>query len=128
MYRHNCCTQELSTSLWPLPRLLGANYPTFPNENDLRHAVEQIPGVADPNHELHLLSLFVREQLRLRAGAAILPDLVEFYQWLHTEVAYTLSRRKAVKATIKEVVVDVARKYGDERGDNLINLYKRVKS
>ncbi len=110
-----------------LCRLLGVNYPTFPCENDLRHYVEQLPGVTNPTHELYPLSQFVKEQSHLRAGAAVLPDLVEFYQWLHTDVAYTVSRRNAANITVEETVMKVANFYGDERGDHIVNLFERVK-
>ena len=82
----------------------------------------------DPNNELHLLLQFVQEQNHLKAGAVLLPDLIEFYQWLHTDVAYTLSRKKATKVTIKDKVMEVACRYGDEKaGDHLLRLYDRVR-
>lgn len=61
-------------------------YPYFPSEQDFTHSVlssEDIQSYAQGG-ELHLLTRFVLEWPRLQAGGLLLPDLVEFYWWLHT--------------------------------------------
>ena len=36
------------------------------------------------NGDLYVLGRFVQEWPQLQAGGLLLPDLIEFYQWLHT--------------------------------------------
>ena len=44
-----------------------------------------------------MLTQFVLERPQLQAGGRLLPDLVEFYLWLHTQLAYIVSYDKATE-------------------------------
>ena len=69
-------------------RRLELHYPKFPSEEDFTH---RLLGSGDLEQhseggELMLLSRFSMEWPRLQAGGLLLPKLVEFYQWLHTQL------------------------------------------
>jgi len=55
-----------------------------------------------------------------------LPDFMEFYQWLHRDLAGVLTPEGADKISIKKLVDRMSRNNG-ESGSKLMSLYKRVK-
>ena len=61
---------------------------------------------------------------RLKAGGALLPDLIEFYQWIHRELAYLVTKNYARKNGFEEVITKAYQKY---EGRDLFHLYERVK-
>ena len=69
-----------------LCRRLQLCYPHFPSESDFTHSVLSSGDIRSHARggELYLLARFAQEWPRLQAGGLLLPDLVEFYQWLHT--------------------------------------------
>ena len=76
--------------------------------------------------KFRFLSKFAMEWKRLQVGGALLPDLVEFYTWLHKTLAYMLTREKASSITIGSVItllekLDIASGTYDMR-----KLYERV--
>jgi len=67
-------------------RSLELCYPHFPTEQDFIHSVLSSGDICSYTQkgDLYLLGQFAQEWSRLQAGGLLLPDLVEFYQWLHT--------------------------------------------
>ena len=58
----------------------------------------------------------------------LLPDLIEFYQWLHTDLAHLVTRHRACSAlTIKRVVALASHRVPDGMATQLQELYQRVK-
>lgn len=83
-------------------RCLELHYPQFPSEEDFTH---RLLGTGDlmqhsEGGELMLLSRFSMEWPILQAGGLLLPKLVEFYQWLHTQ----LGRRSRERGGWRESV------------------------
>ena len=74
-----CCIDSFNRSL-------GLCYPHFPTEQDFIHSVLSSGDICSYTQKgkLYLLGRFAQEWPRLQAGGLVLPDLVEFYQWLHT--------------------------------------------
>ena len=75
--------------------------------------------------EFKLLSHFTVEYQRLYLGTCLLPDLVRLYQWLHQEMAHSVTMETASKITlanirmqIKDNATDTLEKYFD--------LYSRI--
>lgn len=64
---------------------------------------------------------------RLQRGGILLPDLVEFYQWLHTNIAHLITYDRASTLTIGHVVTLAVQNSSKEFGQHLCALYKRVK-
>ena len=67
-------------------RSLGLCYPHFPTEQNFIHSVLSTGDICSYTQKgkLYLLSRFAQEWPRLQVGGLLLPDLMEFYQWLHT--------------------------------------------
>ena len=59
---------------------------------------------ADPRCPDYPLSQFVLQYPRLRLGIDLLPDVVELYQWLHTELTYAVTYDDAAAITLGRLV------------------------
>ena len=57
----------------------------------------------------------------------MLPELVEFYQWIHQELGHVITHEDASKITLRRAVRVLAKSYSPEEGDRLIGLYNRLK-
>ena len=101
------------------------HYPYYPSEKDFTHSVLSSSDIARDN--IALLSRFSLQWQRLQAGGELLPDLVEFYQWLHTDLAHVVSYETACKVKIKSVIDRAVRKYSTDMGEHLHQLFTRVK-
>ena len=77
----------------------------FVTEQDLRHIVED----SSVTEKYPLLSHFAKNLMVLQAGGVLLPELVEFYLWIHQDLKCTLSEDDAKNKSLGEVVRD----YGD---------------
>lgn len=69
----------------------------------------------------------VRLHCLLCVQGLLLPDLVEFYQWLHTALAHIVTYERATTLPIGRVVHLAAVRYPREMGDHLVALYERLK-
>ena len=63
---------------------------------------------------------------RLQAGSAILPSLIEFYQWIHTELSYVITKRQANEITVYEAVDLATEMYSSELENHYIKLFEKV--
>ena len=114
-----------STQHTVFPRNLELHYPYYPTEQDFTHSVLSSGDVV--REDIALLSRFSLQWRRLQAGGELLPDLVELYQWLHTDLAHLVSYNKACSVTIKNVVSRAVKKYSPDMGQHLQQLFARVK-
>ena len=75
--------------------------------------------------ELRFLTKLVAEHPQLYSGGALLPDLVELYQWLHTHLAHLITYKDASCISIGKVI-----KLSEENSKALAihikDLYERV--
>ena len=69
-------------------RQLDLHYPHFPSENNFIHQILKSDDLQEhfESGRLVLLSRFSMEWPRLKVGGLLLPRLVKFYQWLHTQL------------------------------------------
>ena len=74
-----------------------------------------------------VLSKFICKLPELQTTLPFLPDFIEFYQWLHKDLAGVLTPEKADKLSIKKLVDQMSRHYSGESGRKLRSLYQRVK-
>jgi len=79
----------------------------------------------DDTH-LFALHIFTLEYERLQVGGALLPDLVEFYQWIHTHLSHLVTYEKAQKITIGKIISLSAKRYSQELCEHLTSLFKRI--
>ena len=80
----------------------------------------------NPTH-LFVLHQFTQERRILQIGGALLPDLVEFYQWIHTELSHLVTYQKAEQISIGTIIKNSARRHSQEYSEHLTELFKRVK-
>ena len=77
--------------------------------------------------DMSFLKQFMLQYDRLQAGDNLLPDLVEFYQWLHVHLAHIVSRDRAAILPIEDVVNMAARRLKQKEKDKLAILFQRLK-
>lgn len=74
-----------------------------------------------------LLLKFVREWQCLQVGGALLPSLVELYQWIHTDIAYLLTREQASHFTIGQLIKQAENTLNKQSRQHIGNMYNKVK-
>lgn len=62
------------------------NYPYFPSEKDFMHSMVNKEQHELEDDEIKFVSNFPIDLPKLHFGGLLLPDLVEFYRWLHTQL------------------------------------------
>ena len=100
-----------------LHRTLEVNYPYhLITLQDLRHLTEdRVVAETYP-----VLTHFARNLTKLQAGGALLPDLMEFYVWIHKQLKGTLSLEEAKDISLGDVI----KEFGD---DHHCSLYLKLK-
>ena len=105
--------------------VLGTHFPHFPSEEEFSQSVLASANVSYvTGNQFYVLSKFALMYPRLKAGGALLPDLIEFYQWIHRELAYLVDKKYAQGHGLEEVITKADQKYEDI---DLLQLYERVK-
>lgn len=109
-------------------RTLEAHYPFFPTEGALVQSLLSQTDIGDyiSNTE-HILSQFALYRHKLEIGGELLPNLVEFYQWLHQEMAHVITRKDAESIPVSRAVRVLAKSYSPDEGERLQQLYKNLK-
>jgi hypothetical protein len=106
-------------------RNLELEYPCYPTEKDLTHSLLTFQDTG--TEDITLISQFTQQWQRLQAGGKLLPDLLEFYQWLHSELAHVISYQRACEVTIGYIIERVTRKYSTDMKNHWKQLFSRVK-
>eukprot|EP00731_Ephydatia_muelleri_P026790 Em0018g890a len=108
---------------------LDEQYPHFPTETDFIHNLLSSGDISlqKQGGGLYMLTQFALERPQLQAGERLLPDLVEFYLWLHTQLAYIVSYDKATELKIGQVVERAVERYSKDFGKHVKELYEMVK-
>ena len=81
----------------------------------------------ESQEKLTPLSQFICKMPEVQTMLPYLPDFLEFYQWLHRDLAGVLTPETAHKISIKNLVKQKSKQYAGERGDKLMSLFQRVK-
>ena len=109
-------------------RKLQAVYPDFPTEQEFSHSIigtgDLLQYSEDGNY--WLLTKFAMKFPHLEKGGVLLPDLVELYRWIHTNLCNLITRDQASSITIGHVIKKV-KKNSSSSGEYLRELYDRVK-
>ena len=109
-------------------RQVEACYPHFPGDTAALYSVLSLPDVeAHSQEKLVVLSKFICKQSEIESTLPFLTDFMEFYQWLHRDLAGVLTPEKADKLSIKKLVDQMSRHYSGEGGRKLMSLYQQVK-
>lgn len=70
---------------------------------------------------------FVREWKCLQVGGSLLPCLIEFYQWLHTDISHLTTYKEASSMSIGQVITSVLTNLDKQSGEHIRKLYEKVK-
>ena len=74
-----------------------------------------------------MLLKFVTEWQCLQVGGVLLPPLVELYQWIHTDLAYLLTREQASHYTIGQLIAQAENKLDKQSRESIRKVYNEVK-
>ena len=106
-------------------------FPSIPSEREFNHNLvslcEERSNTPGSNPFSPVLAQFVEDRHRLAVGSALLPDLVEFYLWLHNRLAHLLSYEVASRLTINDIILRAAVRFPSE-AEKIKCLFKRIKS
>ena len=107
-------------------RDLKSVYPFPPTLQDFSHYVQEHCLSKQKRGPHELLVRFINRYPRLQAGGALLPSLIEFYQWIHTDLSYVITKKQAIEMTIYDAVDLAAGKYSKELEKHYTKLFERV--
>ena len=109
--------------------MLEQHYPHPVTENDFLKSLVDTTEANDCNStHLFVLRQFTFEWKKLQMGEMLLPDLVEFYQWIHTELSYLVTYQRAEEISIGKIINLSSKRYSQEYFNHLADLFKRFKS
>lgn len=102
------------------------HFPTFPSEEDLIHAI--LGEGKQDGGGLELLPEFAMKYKCLQLGTKLLPDLVEFYTWIHTNLSHLLTAEQASNNPISRIVNLAEKNMNKRSARHIRDLYERVKN
>ena len=73
-----------------------------------------------------VLVIFMDRYIRLKAGGILLPSLIEFYQWIHTDFAHVITRKNAASTICSDAIEEAASKYPEHIEQHYKRLYEKV--
>lgn len=107
--------------------MLERRYPHPVTKNDyMRSLVNAIEAEECSCTYLFTLHQFTLEQKRLQLGGTLLPDLLELYKWIHTQLSHLVTYERAKQITMGKIIELTAKRYSQELCDHLTNLFKRI--
>ena len=122
---------ELSASLdyhYQLCRVLNAHYPESASKESFLLQILSSTHLHDPTCSPYVLYQFTLRRALFNGGGRLLPDLVNFYQWLHEEMAYTVTADDSQKLSIEECLSIFLNSYSPELRDSRLAQFSRIKS
>ena len=103
-------------------RSMKLRYPKQLTYDNLAYMLQATPMVQE---KIKLLSQFVLEYPRLHVGSSLLADLIHLYQWLHRELAHTMTKETATKLTVAKLNKQLSFKCPD-KFEEYETLFQRV--
>ena len=102
-------------------------FPVSPKEDDLCHYMisQGKLELLSENGEYHSLLRFTMDLKQLEVGGELLPDLIELYSWIHTNLSLHITQKKANVYTFKDII-DIIIKNSKNAGAHLKRLYDQV--
>ena len=90
----------------------------------LHHLQQNIKVHSQQN--LQMVSLFTFHYRRLKAAGKLLPNLIKFYKWLHSDLAYRITKREAQGISLSDAVLTAAKRYPRDIDEKYQKLYTDV--
>ena len=108
-------------------RILEQHYPHPATESDyMEHLVNATEASNCDVTNFFVLHTFKLEKTRLQVGGSLLPDLIELYQWIHTQLSYLVTDQRAKQINIGDIIRLSAKRYSKEYCNHLTDLFKKV--
>lgn len=70
--------------------------------------------------------MFMDRYTQLKAGGELLPSLIEFYQWIHTDFAHVVTKDQAKSMRCSVAIEEAASKYPENIEHHYKKLYGKV--
>ena len=109
-------------------RVLDEYYPQCATKKSFLLQILSSTRLHGPTGSFYVLYQFVLRRPLFNAGGKLLPDLVDFYRWLHDEMAYAVTSDDAQKLSIESAISTVIKTYSPSMRDHRRHQFDRVKS
>ena len=91
---------------------MASIYPYFPTIEEFYHTMLSHSDFGNsPEDPLYIVSQLTLNMPRLEAAGYLLPDLIQFYNWLHTEGVYKVEREYAFRNGMEHFITKMDKKY-----------------
>ncbi len=103
-------------------------FPAIPSKEDLIHSI-LTQGKLDQiskGGKYHCILRLTLELNQLQIGGELLPDLIELYKWLHSDLSQRITRHTATNTTISDVLQKAIKHSSEDAGDHLKKLYENI--
>ena len=87
-------------------RQLQKGYPLFADEQSFLMLMMTSTNYYDESCPLYVLYQFILNRPELDYGVRILPGMVDFYQWIHKQFPYCLTRKETETMTMSQLLED----------------------
>ena len=120
----------------PACRNLLRAFPVDANYEKLARSIENAEKKCSKEKKTFgcgILKTFVAQRRIFRAGGLLLPDLLDFYNWIHRELAHVLSKDRAAEITVESVFLSpnlLQKRFLfplPERAKQMRSLFRKVK-
>ena len=111
-----------------LCRVLEAHYPESASSRSFLLQLFASTSLQEPTCPFYVLYQFILRRPLFNAGGRLLPDLVNFYQWLHEEMSYNVSVETAQDLSISVSLSTFLNSYSPDLRDRRQDQFTRIKS
>ena len=108
--------------------MLDTHYPESASKESFLLQILSSTRLHDSKNSLYVLYQFVLRRPLFNAGGRLLPVLVDFYKWLHEEVAYCVTADDAQRLSIGVAMSTILNSYSPTMRDQQHEQFIHVKS
>ena len=104
-------------------------FPVHANPTDFFLQLFSSSFLDEKDGSLYILYQFILHRPELNAGGMLLPELVQFYRWVHNELNYTVTfdDAKHKNVTVEEMLkLYLERHYHGEERERIFGMFQAV--
>uniref|UniRef100_A0A1X7SW27 Uncharacterized protein n=1 Tax=Amphimedon queenslandica TaxID=400682 RepID=A0A1X7SW27_AMPQE len=109
-------------------RELSCSYPHVPTLQQFTHFVQRHCASSEHRGKYDVLVKLTNSYSRLQSYSALLPSLIEFYQWIVTDLSHDLTQEESTEMGICSAVKYASEKYSKDVEKNYTKLFERVQN
>ena len=110
----------------PNNRELNSNFPHVPTLQHFTHYVQEHCASSQQRGNYSVLVKLLNSYPRLQAGSTLLPSLIEFYQWIITDLSHVLTQKDSLEMGICTAVKFASEKYSKAVENRYTKLFESV--